>query len=134
MSTTDQLPSFSSIGKYQTGAKCNIVLERSQLAREIYIAVYAYRFTEVNLGAIVHRKSDNTSVHDIPLQEGNLQTYLLNKTQRSAQFIVSVREQKEITVLVNEVSGHVSVAVFDRNKKVVNCNEPKDRLACSFSP
>ena len=92
--------------------------------------MYAYRFTEVNLGAIVHRKADNVSVHDIPLQEGNLHTYLLNTTQKNAQFIVSVREQQEITIIVNEVSGHVTVTVLDKNNQVVSCKEPKDRLSC----
>jgi hypothetical protein len=38
------------------------------LAKEVYIAVYAYRFTEVNLGVVVRRKNGTGSVHDIPLQ------------------------------------------------------------------
>jgi hypothetical protein len=68
VSRDEPLPSLKSVNALsQGGSKCNIVLEGDKLAKEIYVAVYAYRFTEVNLGVIVHRKHENGSSHDIPL-------------------------------------------------------------------
>jgi hypothetical protein len=67
VSKDDPLPSLTSKALSQAGSKCNIVLEGDQLAKELYVAVYAYRFTEVNLGVIVRRKHENGSSHNIPL-------------------------------------------------------------------
>lgn len=135
VSATEKLPDFTSSAVKQSGAKCNIVLGKSELSKEIYISVYAFQFTEVNLGVIVHRSTDSGNVHEIPLIEGNLQNYVLNKTQPIANFIISVLEQAEIIVLLNEISGYVRMFVLDQNKNILPCiNAPADRLTCKFAP
>jgi hypothetical protein len=54
-------------------------LQRNQIAKEIYISVYAYQFTEVNLGIVVHRATDTAeeNLNTIFLEKGNLLTYTL---------------------------------------------------------
>jgi hypothetical protein len=40
-----------------------------------------------------------------------------------------------VTVLLNEISGHVKISLTGKDKKEVPCtNDPKDRLVCSFKP
>lgn len=68
VSKDEPLPSLKSSNVIsQGGNKCNIVLDGDKLAKELYVAIYAYRFTEVNLGVIVYRGQENGSSHDIPL-------------------------------------------------------------------
>jgi hypothetical protein len=58
---------------------------------------------------------------------------LLNKTQPTAQFIISIKDQTEVTVLVNEISGHVKLRVIDQDKKTVACtNTFQQRISCNF--
>lgn len=60
-------PSITSPALKESGTKCNIVLEKDQISAQIYVAVYAYQFTEISLGVIVQRSSENATAHDIPL-------------------------------------------------------------------
>lgn len=103
------------------------------MAKEIYISVYAYQFTEVNLGVIVHRKSTPGSVHEIPLEKGNIQSYILNKTQKYVRFIVVSKSKGEITVVVNELLGAILMKIINEAGKEEKCsNVPQDRLFCKF--
>jgi hypothetical protein len=77
------------------------VLKESQLAPELYISVFAYQFTEINIGVIVNRNSSNSSVHEIPLSVDNVQTYTLNKTQDTAYFKFNSKNAAEITIFLN---------------------------------
>ena len=107
----------------ESGAKNNIILKKDQLALEFYISVYAYQFTEINIGVIVHRTTSNASVHEFPLLQGNVQTYIINQTQPNADFKFNSKNSSEIAVLLNELSGHIDMSIVDSQGNGVTCTD-----------
>lgn len=73
VSQTEKYPTLQSKSpdiKTDTGSKSSIILKGSQIKGQIYITVFAQTFTEVNVGVLVHRKSQNKT-KEITLQNGN---------------------------------------------------------------
>ena len=65
----------------------------------------------------MHRKSTPGNVHEIPLEKGNIQSYILNKTQKSVRFIIVSKSKGEITVVVNELLGAILMRVINEAGK-----------------
>jgi hypothetical protein len=72
------------------------------------------------------------SVHEIPLESSNTLNYILNNTQSSVVFKINSRDATEITVFLNEISGHVRMTIFDQSKKETKCVNSDTRLFCKF--
>jgi hypothetical protein len=106
------------------------------LASEIYISIYAYQFTEVNLGVIVHRTSDtkDQNLNTIILEKGNLLTYTLNATHSVVSFKANSQDSKSIVVSLNELAGHCTFKVFDSANTQLDCIGKSDNaLICQVT-
>jgi hypothetical protein len=112
------------------------VLEGGKLANDLYISVYAYQFTEVNLAVIVHRASDTveSNLNTLVLEKDSLLTYTLDSTHSSVSFKFNSRDSGSIVVSLNELAGHCSFKVFDLTNMQLSCLGKKDNaLVCQVN-
>lgn len=106
-----------------TSLNNSILLSRSQLASSLYISIFAYEFSEINIEVIVHHY--DFSYKNIPLNHDTVQTYTLPSSEPTISFTIDSNDDKYISVFLNELAGIVEMKLHDNNNQDINCSDSR---------